>query len=91
MRSFDFDFIYDHGDGNEYTVEVEAIVFKQASCPESDWDSREYVEITDVRVYLEGYPVKGIEIPDAYLYNRLNGSIRNAQVSESFNDESGEF
>lgn len=89
MRTINIDFLYTPKEyGQEVIVEVEAMPFKSVSNPDSDWEAKDFIEITEVSVYHNG-DVLDIDIPRNVIYSEISAKIRDADVYCSFMEETG--
>ncbi|QYC52579.1 hypothetical protein [Salmonella phage SSBI34] len=91
MRTVTIDFPYFNVDmAKEVIVEVEFMLHKGIKNPQSDWDSRDYLDIVSVEVFDEGDKIL-IDIPEQVIYSEISAQIRDAQINRAFNEETGGF
>lgn len=97
MQEFEFDFTYECPENlKTYVVAVTAAVSQSVAQAESDWDAKDYVEITEVHVWAKNGTdameyEEGFEIPEKVIYDEISAQIRAAEISRLFDEEDGGF
>ncbi|UZZ63984.1 hypothetical protein A71_178 [Escherichia phage A7_1] len=91
MRTVNFEFTHFHkAIGKEVVVEAEVIMYKGIPDAESDWDAEDYLDIFSITVYEDGEEI-ALDIPYEVVYRCIEERVRDAQVSQAFNEETGGF
>ncbi|UZZ64260.1 hypothetical protein A54_20 [Septuagintavirus sv54] len=91
MRTVNFEFTHFHkAIGKEVVVEVEVVMYKGIPDAESDWDAEDYLDIFSITVYEDGEEI-ALDIPYEVVYRCIEERIRDAQVSQAFDEETGGF
>ena len=90
MRTFEIEFFHNHPGVTRdmVAVTVEFTAFKGYPNADSDWDAKDYYDITNVEVTQNGVPVS-LDIPEPVIYSELKAFIRDAQITEEFESEGG--
>ncbi|WWT49223.1 hypothetical protein [Escherichia phage vB_EcoM-LTH01] len=91
MRTVNFEFTHFHkAIGKEVVVEAEVIMYKGIPDAESDWDAEDYLDIFSITVYEDGEEI-ALDIPYEVVYRCIEERVRDAQVRQVFNEETGGF
>lgn len=62
-------------DGDGLTAELDFYIAPAVKGAESDWDSRDHLELYEYRVYSKGCEIE-LEIDEGYLYDELRKELR---------------
>ncbi|WBF77610.1 hypothetical protein A73_80 [Escherichia phage A73] len=91
MRTVNFEFTHFHkAIGKEVVVEAEVVMYKGIPDAESDWDAEDYLDIFSITVYEDGEEI-ALDIPYEVVYRCIEERVRDAQVSQAFDEETGGF
>ncbi|QUL77339.1 hypothetical protein [Escherichia phage UPEC06] len=91
MRTVNFEFTHFHkAIGKEVVVEAEVVMYKGIPNAESDWDAEDYLDIFSITVYEDGEEI-ALDIPYEVVYRCIEERVRDAQVRQAFNEETGGF
>ncbi len=66
------------------TLEIDFYIQTSNPNSDSDWDSQNYVEIYEYRVYSMGCEIE-LDLDDKYLYDLLRGELRKMELERSYN------
>ena len=92
LQNLTFDFMYNHPKYNEVVVEADVLFQEPLGGDASDLDCHGYMMVNWYRVWQFGEPVCGdIAIPDKVIVDKCKELIRNIEIEECFERESGSF
>lgn len=91
LQHLTFDFMYNHPKYNEVVVEADVIFQDPLGGDASDLDCLGYAMVNWYEVHQFGELIYGIEIPEKVILAKLKELIRNIEIEECFERESGGF
>lgn len=71
-------------DGDGLTAELDFYIQPATPGAESDWDSRDHLELYEYRVYSNGCEIE-LEIDEGYLYDELRKELRKRELDSYCN------
>ena len=91
LQNLTFEFMYNHPKYNEVVVEADVIFQDPLGGDASDLDCHGYTMVNWYEVYQFGELIYGIEIPERVILAKCKEMIRNIEIEECFERETGGF